>query len=130
MLELELEVMLIGVGTKTDFLYDNLGRIRLDLLGLLALLVEILLVVEYLAHRGISLGAYLNEIKFQLVSQLKSLQDGINTRFRDIVADQTHLGSGDLAIDVELVLVFFLLTGIRLATSRFLGRLGFVRYCH
>ena len=104
-LELELEVMLIGVRTEADFLYHNLGGILLHLLGLLLLLVEILLVIKYLAHRRVSLGCNFHQVKFHLICHLHGYGDRINARLRNVVTDETHLWCPDLFIDVQLILV-------------------------
>ena len=64
MFQLELEVMLVGVRSKTDLLNDYLGGVLLHFLGFLPLLIEILLVIQNLTYRGISLVAYLNKIQF------------------------------------------------------------------
>ena len=64
MLELELEVVLVGVRPEADLLDDNLGGVLLHLLGLLPLLVEVFLVVKDLADRRICLRAYLYKIEF------------------------------------------------------------------
>ena len=63
--ELELEVVLVGVGAETDLLDHDLGGILLHLLRLLPLLVEILLVVEYLANGRLRLCAYLHEVELE-----------------------------------------------------------------
>ena len=105
MLELELEVVLISVRTEADFLYHNLGGILLHLLGLLLLLVEILLVIKYLAHRRVSLGCNFHQVKFHLICHLHGYGDRINARLRNVVTDETHLWCPDLFIDVQLILV-------------------------
>ena len=104
-LELELEVMLIGVRTEADFLYHNLGGILLHLLGLLLLLVKILLVIKYLAHRRVCLGSNLDQVEFHLVSHLHSCGNRIDARLRNVVTYETHLGCPDLLIDVQFILV-------------------------
>ena len=96
--------MLVGVGAETDLLYDHLGGIGLHLLGFLALLVQELLVIEYLAHGRIGLCAYLHQIKTEFIGQGQCLGDGIDTRFGYIVTDETHLGRGNLLVDVQFTL--------------------------
>ena len=91
MLELELEVVLVGVRPEADLLDDNLGGVLLHLLGLLPLLVEVFLVVKDLADRRICLRAYLYKIEFKLVRHLQGLGDRVDTRLRDVVTDQTNL---------------------------------------
>ena len=127
MLELELEVMLIGVGPEADLLDDHLGGVGFHLLGLLLLLIGEFLVIEDLANGGIRLGADLHQIQLQLIRHLESPGDRVYTRFRDILPYQANLLSSDLLIYVEFVLVFLLKTRIRFAASGFEGRLGSVR---
>ena len=55
MLELELEIVVIGIGAETDLLYHDFSGVVLHLLSLLALLVEIFLIVQNLAYRRIGL---------------------------------------------------------------------------
>ena len=106
MLEFELEVMLISVGTEADLLDCDLGSILLHLLGLLPLLVEVLLVVEDLADRRISLGADLNQVKLHLVGHLQGLGDRIDARLGNVVTDKTDLRSKYLLIYVQFILRF------------------------
>ena len=75
MLQLELEVMFVGVRTETYLLNNYLGGVLLHLLGFLPLLIEILLVIQNLTYRRISLVAYLNKIQFKFVSQLYGIGD-------------------------------------------------------
>ena len=105
MLELELEVVLISVRTEADFLYHNLGGILLHLLGLLLLLVKILLVIKYLAHRRVCLGSNLDQVEFHLVSHLHSCGNRIDARLRNVVTYETHLWCPYLLIDVQFILV-------------------------
>ena len=106
MLQFELEVMLISVGTEADLLDCDLGSILLHLLGLLPLLVEVLLVVEDLADRRISLGADLNQVKLHLVGHLQGLGDRIDARLGNVVTDKTDLRSKYLLIYVQFILRF------------------------
>ena len=103
MLQFELEVMLVGVRPEADLLDDHLGSVLFHLLGLLPLLVQILLVIEYLAHRRICLGADLHQVKFHFIGHLESLGYRIDAWLGDIVADKTNLRSDDLFVDVQLI---------------------------
>lgn len=116
MLEFELEVMLIGIGAETNLLDDNLGGIGLHLLGLFALLIEIFLIVQYLAHGRICLGTDFHQIKTESIRQSESLGDWIHPCFRDILSYETYLRSGNTLIYIKLIPVILLLTGIRSAT--------------
>ena len=139
MLELELEVMLIGVGTEPDLLDDDLRLVGLHLLGLLLLLIQVLLVVQYLADGRIGLRTYLHQIQFKFIRHFQCGGERVNTRLGDVVTDKTDLRSGDLVIDVEFILPFLAhhprtgtLAGkgsLGPGRSRTAGRLRFVRRC-
>lgn len=131
-LQLELEVVLIGVGPETNLLDYDLGRIGFHFLGLLLLLIKILLVIKYLADRRICIRADFNQIKLQFISQLQGLGYRIYSRLRDILSHKPHLLGSNLLIDVEFVLTLLLsLARVRSATARFEARrLRFVRSCY
>jgi len=102
-LQLELEVVLIGVGTEADLLDDDLRRIGLHLLRFLFLLIEIFLIVQDLAYGRVGLGADFDQIELELLSQGTGLGDGIDALLRDVLPDKTYLRSGDLLVDVQFV---------------------------
>lgn len=130
-LELELKVVLVGIGPEADFLDDHLGGVGLHLLGPLLLLVAVLLVIQNLADWGIGLGAYLHQIKLHFVRHCESLRDRIDARFGDVVSYETHLYGMNLIVDRKFVLVFLLVqTGVLLASARFVGGLRSVRSWH
>ena len=104
MLEFELEIMFIRIGTETNFLDDYLGGVGLHLLRFLLLLIEIFLIVKYLANRRISFGAYLHQIKSKTVSQFESLRGRKYSLFGNILAYKTYPG------DSYLLVVLFLVT--------------------
>jgi hypothetical protein len=54
MFQLEVEVMIISLGTKSDFLDNNLGLFSLELFLLFLLLIEKLAVIDYFANWRIS----------------------------------------------------------------------------
>ena len=131
MLEFELEVVLVGVGTETDLLDDDLRRIGLHLFRFLLLLIEILLVIQNLADGRIRLGADLNKVEFEFVGQGLGLGDRVNPLLRDVLSYETYLLGSDLSVDTELVLIF-VLTGRLIAATGFRSRtcrLGSVRRC-
>ncbi len=107
MLQLELEVMLVGIWAEPYLLKNHLGGIRLHLFCLLPLLVKELLVVEYLAHRRISLVADKHQVEFHLIRHGQGLGNWVNTLLGDILSDKAHLRSGDLLVYRGLVLVAF-----------------------
>lgn len=129
MLELEHKVMLIGIRSETYLLDNHLGGVGLHLLGLLLALIEVLLIIENLTYRRIGLCAYLHQVEFELISNLKRLRNRIDARLRDIVSNETYLMRSDLLVYVEFVLVALLsLTRIRTASAGFEARrLRFVR---
>ena len=129
-LELELEVVLIGIGAEAYLLDDYLGRIDLHFLGLLLLLIDELLVVQNLAYRGIRLGTDLDKVEFQAVGKLESLRNGIYTLLGNIVSDKAYLRSCNLLIYPQFVLVFLLLARIETAVLGSCSRgFGFERCC-
>ena len=131
MLELELEIVFVGVGSEADFLDHNLRSVGFHLLGALALLIEILLVIQNLADGRIRLGADLNKVEFEFVGQGLGLGDRVNPLLRDVLSYETYLLGSDLSVDTELVLIF-VLTGRLIAATGFRSRtcrLGSVRRC-
>ena len=108
-LQLELEVVFVGVGAETDLLHDDLGGVGFHLLGLLLLLIQILLVVEYLAHRRIGLVADQNQIELKLIREGQSLGKGIYPLLGDVISHQANLGCGYLLVDKCLILIALLL---------------------
>ena len=108
-LELELEVVFIGIGAEAYLLDDDLRGVGLHLLGLLPLLVEVLLVVKDLAHGGIGFGSDLDEVETLLLCHLQSLCEGIDALLGDVFPDKTHLGSGDLLVDVQFIFTLALI---------------------
>jgi hypothetical protein len=131
MLQLELEVVLVGVGTETDLLDDDLCRIGLHLLRFLLLLIEIFLVVQDLAYGRIGLRTDLNQVEFELFRQGAGLGDGVDALLGDVLPDETYLRSGDLLVDVQFVLTLLRSRGeSRFLSFRFEARgLRSVRRC-
>ena len=105
MLELELEIMVVGIGSEPYFLDDDLAAVLLHLLGFLFLLVDVLLIVKDLANRRIGLSADFNEVKVELIGHLHGLCDRIDAGIGDVVANETYLRSGNLLVDVQVILV-------------------------
>ena len=128
-LELELEIVLIGVRAEAYFLYNHLGGVGFHLLRLLLALIEELLVVEYLTNWRIGLGTYLYQVELELICQFQCLCYRIYARLRDILPYQADLLGSDLLVYVQLVLIALLrLTRVRSATGRLEARrLRFVR---
>ena len=108
MLELELEVVLVGIGAETDFLENDLCGIALHLLGLLLLLVQIFLVIEYLAYGRIGLVGNEYQVEFQRICKRKSLGKGIYPLLGNVFTHETHLRGSNLLVNRHLVLVALL----------------------
>ena len=105
MLQLELEVMLVGVRPEADLLDDHLGSVLFHLLGLLPLLVQILLVIHNLAYRRVCLGADFHQVQFHLLCDGQGLAKRIDTLLGDVVPDQTNLRGGNVTVDLQGVFV-------------------------
>ena len=99
MFELEVVVVVVRLGPETDLLYNHLGALGLDFLGLLLLLVEVLLVVQDLAHGRVRLGADFHQVEFEFFRYLAGLVNGIDSG-GDIVAYQADLSGTDVLVDV------------------------------
>ena len=127
-LELELEVVLVRVGAEADLLDDYLGGIGFHLFGTLALLVQILLIVQDLANGRIRLGADFHQVQLQLFGQGEGLDKGVNALLGDVLPYQAHLGGRDFTVDAKGVFVLF---RSRLNPCGFLGtrRSRFERRC-
>ena len=104
-LQFELEVMLVGVGAESYLLHDHFRGIRFHLLGLLALLIEIFLVVQNLAHRRVGLIADEDQIELQLVCYRKGFCKGIYSLLGNVLSNKAHLRGGYLLVDRRLVLI-------------------------
>ena len=102
---LELEVVLVGLGSEADFLDDHLGRLRLDVLHLFLLFVEELLVVHHLAHGRGGLGGDFHQVEAELVGECQSLPKGDDLRLK-ILTDDPHGRCRNELIDLMRVLFF------------------------
>src|SRR6267378_4387290 len=98
MLHLEVEVVLIGIGAKTNLLQDRLLGIGLDFLLLFLLLVLKLGVVYDLAHRRIGVGGNFHQVQSLLLSHLDGYRRWVHIYF-DIFAYHAHAGCDNPLID-------------------------------
>jgi hypothetical protein len=98
MLQFELEVVLVGVGTKTDLLYLDLGLVGLDFFLLLFLCVEEFPVIDDSAYRGVGFGADFHQIEFQF-SGLRQSGAGLQNGRFDVVAHKAHGVDRDFLVD-------------------------------
>ena len=103
--ELEVVVVIVGLGAETNLLDDHLHLLGLDLLGLFLLLVQELLVVCDAADGGIGLGRNLDQVEFHLVGHAQCIAGGHDDRLLDVVAHQTHLRCRDLVVDAMGILL-------------------------
>src|SRR5258708_21860132 len=98
MLHVKVEVVLIGVGAKTNLLQDRLLGIGLDFFLLFLLVVLKLGVVYDLAHRRIGIGGNFHQIQTLLLSHLDGHRRRIYVYF-DIFAYHANAGCDNPLID-------------------------------
>ena len=105
MLELEVVVVVVGLGAEAYLLDNDLNLLSLNLLSFLLLLVEELLVVGDTTYGRLSLGRDLYKVELHLVSQTDSLLDGEHQVRLDVLTYDTHCGRRDLVVDTVGVLL-------------------------
>ena len=69
----EFHVMFADLRAQTDFFDFRLGAVRFDFLQFLLLLVQVLLVVHYLAHGRSGLGGDFHQVQTEQVGERKRL---------------------------------------------------------
>ena len=79
-LELEVVVVVVGLRAETNFFHYYFSCLGFDFLGFFLLLVQVLLIVEYLAHRWVGGGRNLHQIEFEFLGNTASLLNGVYTR--------------------------------------------------
>ena len=85
-----------------------LGPKRISLMtifALLALLVQVLLVVQNLAHRRVCFGADFHQVQFLFLCHGQSLGEGINALLGDVLPYQAHLRGGNFTVNPKGVFV-------------------------
>ncbi len=97
-LRLEVVVVVIGLGSESDFLYHHFCGLRFLLLLAFFLLVEELLVVYHAAHRRFRRRADHHQIKLLLLCNAESLLQRMDTLLY-IVTYETHLTRADVLVD-------------------------------
>ena len=120
-LELELEVVFVRVGAETDFLDHNLGRVGFHLLGALALLIEVLLVIQNLANGRFCLCADFHQIQLQFLGQGQGFAEGVDSLLGDVISYQANLRGGNFTVNpkgVFVLLVSLSLLGLLFETRR------------
>ena len=107
MVQLELEVVVVGLGSEADFLDDDLGGLGLLVFQTFFLVEDELLVVHRLADGRIGIGLNLNEIDTQFLYDSQGISQGIDVGFHTLTYQSHHRGF-DFLVDavVESVLVF------------------------
>jgi hypothetical protein len=103
--QLEVEVVIVGVGTKPDLLNDDLYGLRLDLFLLLLLFVLKLGIIHNLADWWISIWRNLDEVQSLVLRQTNGLLNGINIDLDVLTYDPYPLRSYPL-IDLVGLLRF------------------------
>src|SRR5690606_20082778 len=106
MLQLELGIMVTGIGTEADFLDHRLLSVRFDLFLFLLLFINELAVINDLANGRVSIWRDLHQIEFQFISQLQCLARGIYPLLY-IVSHQAYLRYPDVFIDPMFWLLLF-----------------------
>ena len=106
MVGLELEVVLVGLGSEADFLDDDLGGLGFLLLEAFLLVEDELLVVHRLADGRVGIGLNLDEVDTQFFYDSQRFAQRVDVGFHSLT-HQTHHRGFDFFIDamVESVLV-------------------------
>ena len=111
-LHLEVEVVIIRLGTEADFFDDLLALFGLKFLVFLFLFVKEFLVFDDSADRGIGGRHNFYQIQSDFLSDLQSIFKGIDVG-RDIVTDQTDFRSTDETVDLVLRLPLYRTTSAK-----------------
>ena len=107
MVQLELEVMVVGLGSEADFLDDDLSGFGLLVFQSLLLVEDELLVIHRLADWRVGIGLDFDQVDTQLLNDSQSLAQGIDISF-DTLAHQAHHRCLDFLIDAVVESVFIL----------------------
>ena len=103
-LEFEVIVVIVGLGTETNLLDFLLFLIRLRLFLLFLLRVEELLVIDNTTNGRSRRRRYLDEVEILLIGNMHCLLERVDTLFY-VVADKAYLlDSADLIVDTMRVL--------------------------
>ena len=114
----EFEVVVIGLGSQSDFLDDNLGRFLLDFFLFFLLLIEEFLVIHDFAYRRIGLGGDFHQIQFKLVGHIQSLFERDNLRL-EVFTYNTHDGRSDVLVNAVRSFLFLIVVGKRTTWTGF-----------
>src|SRR5690606_12760911 len=100
--QLDVEVMVVGLGTELDLLHLDHGLAALGLARLLLLLVLVLAEVEDLAHRRHALRVDLNQIEPSFPCSPESILSCHHTQHGPIGSNDAHLRHPDPMVDPDL----------------------------
>jgi hypothetical protein len=104
-LDLEVEVVIVGIGTKPDLLHDHLGRFGFSFLFLFLLFVEEFLIIHHLTNGGIGIGYNFYQVELLFLGNFPCFFKWIDIRF-NILSNEPYLGSGNIFIDIMLIFLF------------------------
>ena len=105
--ELEFEVVVVGLGTQSDFLDDDFGGLGLLLFHALLLVKDELLVVHRLADWRVGIGLDFNEVNAKFLDDSQGLAQGVDVGFNTLTNQAHHRGFHFLVDAVaELAFVF------------------------
>ena len=101
MVELELEVVVVGLGAETDLFDDDFGGVGFAFFLFLLLLVEVLLVLYDFAYGWVGVGRDHHEVEAVVVCHGEGLFGG-HDGWLDAVTDDAYHGDVDVFVDEVL----------------------------
>src|SRR5439155_19250191 len=101
-LELEVEVVLLGLRPHLDFLDQDRRLLLARFLQPPGLRVLVLAEIHDAAHRRLRLGCDLDEVELLLPRGLERLLDGHDAELRPVGADDPNLPHPDSLVDTDL----------------------------
>ena len=115
-LELEVLVVVVGLRTKSNFLYFDFDLLSFELFLTLLLLVDKLRIVNQSTNGRLGIGANLNEVEALLLCEAQGIAGRHNATF-NIIADNAHFTHADLFVHAILLLDFIVLVGSQMSIS-------------
>jgi hypothetical protein len=91
MIQFKIEIMVIGVRSHSDFLYDHPGCLGLHLLLFLFHLIKKLFIIDDLAYWRTGARGDLNQVESQILRNDQGLPDIVDSLF-NIFTDNTDYG--------------------------------------
>jgi hypothetical protein len=98
MFEFELKIVIVGVGTKSNFLHQVFGGMGLDFLFFPLLFVLILAVIGDTANGWRRRFSNENQVQPQTLGHLEGLGQGVNPLFY-VFTNQSNLFGADILVD-------------------------------